>query len=201
MVVTMSPKGLPAVFGALALAGTLALASCTGEAGVRTVRGDWSGYSTTYLQHAANQGSLPTLVRGAAFPGQSADALEARVLGEMKDRPLGVGPIGFDALPTGAAKPALFVSLVFNPEPSFDSVAACDPARADRAGGPARADGTARVVAAFCSSQRLLSGTVGEASGLSDPADPRFGALVRLVMIDLFPPRDPNLGPSCDSCP
>lgn len=192
--------------GAMAAAATLVLAAiglaaCAGPDGVRTVRGDWSGYSTSYLHYAANKGSLPALIRGEVFPGVARDVLEARVLGEMTDRPLGVGRLGFDSMPAGPAKPPLFVSLVFNPAPSFDSAAACDPARADRAGGPARADGTTRVVAAFCSSQRLLSGTVGEPNGLSGEADPRFGELVRLVMIDLFPPHDANLGPSCDSCP
>lgn len=57
-----------------------------------------------------------------------------------------------------------------------------------------------QLVAAFCSSQRLLSGRVGMADGLKDADDPRFATLIRLVMIDLFPPYDPNLGPSCDSC-
>jgi hypothetical protein len=192
-------RGAAATIGSLALA--LVLAACTSSDGVRTVRGDWSGYSPSYLQYAAIKGSLPALIRGEAFPGVPRDAFAGRVLDEMKDRPFGVGALSFKALPAGSSKPPLFVSLVFNPEPSFDSAAACDPVMADRAGGPPNPDGATRVVAAFCSSQRLLSGTVGEASGLTGQADPRFGRLVRLVMVDLFPPREPNLGPSCDSCP
>lgn len=191
-------KGSVAV-GLLALA--VAVAGCTDRGGVRTVRGDISAYSPTYLQYAASRGALPAFIRGEAFPGMPRQALETRVLDEMKDRPLGVGPLSFNAMPPGAAKPPLFVSLVFNPEPSFDSRAACEPARADRAGGPARPDGSTRVVAAFCSSEKLLSGTVGEAGGLSGAADPRFGQLIRVVMSDLFPPYDPNLGPSIPSCP
>ena len=183
------------------LVAALAVGACAGNAGVRTIRGDWSGYSPTYLQYAASKGSLPTLVRGEAVSGAKGDEFAGRVLGAMKDRPLGVGPISFEAMTPASDKPPLFVSMIFNPDPSFDSVAACDPIRADRAGGPARPDGTTRGVAAFCSSQRLLSGTVGEAGALSGAADPKFDELVRLVMIDLFPQRDPNIGPGCTSCP
>ena len=143
---------------------------------------------------------MPTLVRGSAFNGSSAESFTTQVLKEVNGRPLGVGPLSFDAMPAGAAKLALFIAMVFNPAPSFDSYAACDPAQADQAGGAPRPDGSVQLVAAFCSSQRLLSGTVGMADGLKDADDPRFATLIRLVMIDLFPPYDPNLGPSCDSC-
>ncbi len=192
-------KAAVAIIAMLAFA--LVVGACTSSDGVRTVRGDWSSYSSQYLRYAPAKGSLPTMVKGSAIKGLSDEAFTARVLGEMKDRPLGVGPLSFGAMPGGAAKPSLFVALVFNPAAGFDSGAACDPALADQAGGQPQPDGSARVVAAFCSSQRLLSGTVGEASGLAGADDPRLGELIRLVMIDLFPPRDPNLGPSCGSCP
>ena len=186
----------------MVLAVTLVVGACAQiDTSVRTVKGDWSGYSQSYLQQAAKLGSMASIVAGRAFAGGSADAFRASVLNEVNGRPLGVGPLSFKAMPQGAATPALFVSFVFNPEPSFDSNAACDPAKANQAGGAPLADGSVRLVAAFCSSQRHLSGTVGMADGLASTDDPRFAALIRLVMIDLFPPHDPNFGPSCDSCP
>lgn len=106
--------------------------------GVRTVNGDWYSYSRSYLQHATKQGVLPTLVRGSAFNGSSAESFTTQVLKEVNGRPLGVGPLSFDAMPAGAAKLALFIAMVFDPAPGFDSYAACDPAQADQAGGAPR---------------------------------------------------------------
>lgn len=180
---------------------SVSLAACAGLGGVRTIRGDWTGYSPGYLQYAASKGSLATIVSGDAFAGTPTNAVEEHVLAEMSNRPFGVGPIAFVRYPFGQNTPALFVSMVFNPGPSFDSWAACDPERAPAAGGQARPDGSIRIVAAFCSSQRLLSGSVGYADGLSGLGDERFNRLIHLLSMDLFPPRDPNLGGGCDDCP
>lgn len=192
-------KGVAAMIGALALA--LVAGACASPGGVRTVKGDWYGYSPHYLQYAASRGSLPTIVAGSAVPNVAKPDFDRRVLDEMSGRPLGVGPLKFELMGSGGAKPPLFVSLVFNPELSYGGYEACDPALAGAAGRPAQRDGSTRVVAAFCSSQRLLTSTVGEADGLTGADDPRLVQLIRLVMVDLFPLRDPNVERSCTSCP
>lgn len=174
------------------------LVACAGLGGVQTIRGDWVAYSTQYLRYAASKGSLPTIVSGGAFADASAEAVEAHVLAELSARPLGVGPIAFVRYPFGQATPALFVSMVFNPAPSFDSMAACAPERAAAAGGQPSPDGSIRVVAAFCSSRQLLSGSVGYADSLSGLGDERFNRLIHLLSMDLFPLRDPNLGSGDD---
>jgi hypothetical protein len=186
----------------VAFASIVMLAACAID-GVRTVKGDNYAYSRSYLYYAAGSGPVPAIIRGNALPGLSQEAFSGRVLAEIKDRPLGVGPVTFAEVdPAKLGRTPLFVSFVFNPGSGFGGYDACTPAYAASAGGPARADGSARVVAAFCSSQRLLTETVGEVSGLTGPDDPRFGTLMRLVILDLFPPYDPNPGISrCDSCP
>jgi hypothetical protein len=179
----------------------LGLVACADFGGVRTIRGDWTGYSLKYLQYAASKGSLATIVSGGAFAGTPESDVAAHVRAELSERPYGVGPIAFVPYPLGETTPALFVSMVFNPAPSFDGWAACDPARAAASGGEPRPDGALRVVAAFCSSQRLLSESTGYAEGLSGLADERFNHLIHLLAMDLFPLRDPNLGVGCDDCP
>lgn len=189
-------------YAGAALASIAMVAACAND-GVRTVKGDNYAYSQSYLRYAAGRGPVPAIIRGNALPGLSQAAFAGRVLDEIKDRPLGVGPLSFAEVdPAKLGRAPLFVSFVFNPGPGFGSYDACNPAYAADAGGPVQPDGSARVVAAFCSSQRLLTETVGEVSGITGPDDPRFGKLMRVVMLDLFPPNDPNLGASpCDSCP
>jgi hypothetical protein len=185
-----------AAIGAAALLG----ASACSSGSVRTVRGDNYGYAPHYLHYAGSHQPVPALIEGNAIAGMPEHAFVSRVIDEMDDRPLGGGPIRFQPTDPAALKGPLYVSLVFNPEPGFDSYDACDPRRASEGGGAPRADRAARLVAAFCSTERLLSGTAGETE-VSGPDDPRLAQLIRVVMIDLFPLRDPNLGPSCDNCP
>jgi len=183
---------------ALLLVALAVIAGCT-DGTVRTVQGDYYGYRQVYLHYAASRGPVPALVRGTAFDGMSTRDFAQRVVEQMRNRPLGVGAIEFQTIEPDELETSLYVSLVFNPEPSFDSYDACDLQRADTAGRPTRPGHASRVVAAFCSTERLLSGTVGEAT-LTGPADPNFGKLIQQVLIDLFPPYDPDTG-ACDSCP
>lgn len=196
-----APSRLMAFGGLALIAGTvLGLGACTNGSGVHTVKGDDYAYHQDYLRYAASRGPVQTVVRGNAFGAGADGEFAGRVIGEMQDRPLGVGKVEFEPAEPAGLKGPVYVSMVFNPEPGFDSYDACAPERVDAAGGSAKAGQPARVVAAFCSTERLLSGTVGEAT-INGPDDPRFGELIRFVMLDLFPPRNPNLGPSCDSCP
>jgi len=178
---------------------TLGLSGCN-DGGVRTVKGDWYAYHQDYLRYAAGRGPIQTVVRGNAFNNVSPGTFTDTVISEMQDQPLGVGEVSFEPAEPSDLKGPVYVSLVFNPESGFGSYDACRRERVASAGGGPKPGEAARVVAAFCSTQKLLSGTEGVVS-LSGPNDPKFGELIRYVMIDLFPLSNPNLGPSCDSCP
>ena len=196
----MKRTGLFASVGLALLSGpVLGLTGCN-DGGVRTVKGEWYAYHPDYLRYAAGRGPIQTVVRGNAFNNVSAGAFSDTVIGEMQDQPLGVGHVSFAAAEPSDLKGPVYVSLVFNPESGFGSYDACRPERVASAGGGPKPGEAARVVAAFCSTQKLLSGTEGVAT-LNGPNDPKLGELIHYVMIDLFPPTNPNLGPSCDSCP
>ena len=60
----------------------------------------------------------------------------------------------------------------------------------DYQGGGKEPNGTARLIAAFCRSDRALSYLVGSVDGVTGPDDPKFVAFVRQATMRLFTPRD-----------
>ena len=182
------------IFGTMVAALLVAaLGACTSlqSDSVTAVRGNWYNYSPSYTRYAFSAGEVNTLIFGSAFDMPQA-TFEERVTDLMHGRPFWAPAARYTTQPSDSARDAFYVVLTFNPPDSYDGYDAC--AKRDL-GGEATLPHV-RVVGAFCSSVKLLSEVRASASGVTGPEDGLFARLVQRVVIELFPPRPPNLGPN-----
>lgn len=134
---------------------------------------------------AAYQGEVPVRVLGNAFAVEEGHFREA-VIAAMQEKNAG---------------PKLHFTEAEPPERIYDyrvtvafgaaGLGYNDLCRAALAPPPAAADGV-RARAAFCIGTRLISEISGRLLAANGPDDPRFQRLIGQMMLELFPPYDPN---------
>ncbi len=174
------------LLGGLLLAG--GLTACAGGA----VDSPYTGtYDPSMLRYVAGKGDLYTQVVGNPFEAPK-DEVERAVTGTMFGSHFGPD-VRFNTTRDPGNTSPYSVVLLFNPAPSVTAIQLCedpDPRLATAA------SGITRVMLAFCASGYRESSVTGRISGVTDPNDAAFRALIRQMTVQLFPPRslDPNGG-------
>ncbi len=87
---------------------------------------------------------------------------------------------------------------MFNPAPRVTAVRLCEDPDPQLA---TATSGQTRVMLVFCSSGYRETSVTGRISGVTDPDDAAFRALIRQMTMELFPPKNPDLidgGPDFD---
>ena len=179
------------LLGGLLLAG--GLTACAGGA----VDSPYTGtYDPSMLRYVAGKGALYTQIVGNPF-NASKDKVESVVTGTMFGAHFGPD-VRFSTKRDPDNTSPYSVVLLFNPAPSVTAIQLCadpDPQLATAA------SGQTRVMLAFCSSGYRETSVTGRISGVTDPDDAAFRALIRQMTMQLFPPKSPNLidgGPDFD---
>ena len=157
------------------------LAGCVGSTGVQVSPRYMSSYTTDDVRYAAKEGVRAEIV-GNPFAAEAQDQLEAVITESIAHDHFG------PTLPVYTEPPEDFISpyrvvMVFNP--TTRSYPLCEDTPE---AGPN--DGTVRVAAAFCASDRSLTEVKGSASDVQGPDDPRFRELISTMTLELFPPFD-----------
>ncbi len=174
------------LLGGLLLAG--GLAACAGGAVDTPYIGT---YDPSMLHYVAGKGALYTQIVGNPF-NASKDKVESVVTGTMFGAHFGPD-VRFSTKRNPDNTSPYSVVLLFNPAPSVTAIQLCkdpDPQLATAA------SGETRVMLAFCSSSYRETSVTGRISGVTDPDDAAFRALIRQMTMQLFPPKkpDPNGG-------
>ncbi|GIK96040.1 MAG: hypothetical protein BroJett029_02490 [Alphaproteobacteria bacterium] len=182
---------------AFALVAALALAGCSstpfGDAGkIHYVRVE-SGYSRSDFAYGAAGRDMTTEILGNPFPGISQAAFDQAVTDAMQGAHFG-RPTHFTTTPDDSARPVYRVRMLWNGPLSANGGRLCDGTDFEGGGGP-HPDGEARLLVAFCRSDRPATYLVGSIGGVTGPDDPRFVSFVRQVTTQLFPPRDGTFEP------
>jgi hypothetical protein len=175
----MGKLSLSAAMAAIALF----LSACSGVRVIEIV--GTQNYYNGAFEFATQSGSIKTIVLGSPF-GKEAGPIDAVTTGYMKGA--NRGPVvTFE--PARWTKPgnAFRVVVVFNGRVPFGHEAICKYGP-DIGSDPGLA--TARMDAAFCQGDYLLSSAEGYVDGLTGPDDPRFGELVKAVTLALIPAID-----------
>ncbi len=179
------------LLGGFLLAG--GLAACAGGAVDTPYNGT---YDSSMLRYVAGKGALYTQIVGNPFNAPK-DKVESVVTGSMFGAHFGPD-VRFSTKRDPDNTSPYSVVLLFNPAPSVTAIQLCknpDPqlATAD--------SGLTRVMLAFCASGYRESSVTGRISGVTDPDDAAFRALIRQMTMQLFPPKNPDLidgGPDFD---
>ncbi len=179
------------LLGGLLLAG--GLAACAGG----IVDTPYNGtYDPSMLRYVSGKGALYTQIVGNPF-GASKDKVESVVTGTMFGAHSGPDVRFSTKRDPGNTSPYSVV-LLFNPAPSVTAIQLCknpDPQLARAV------SGQTRVMLAFCSSGYRETSVTGRISGVTDPDDAAFRALIRQMTMQLFPRKNPDLidgGPDFD---
>ena len=171
------------LLGGFLLAG--GLAACAGS----IVDSPYTGtYDPSMLRYVAGKGALYTQIVGNPF-NASKDKVESVVTGTMFGAHFGPDVRFTTTRDPGNPSPYSVV-LLFNPAPSVTATQLCkdpDPRLATAA------SGETRVMLAFCASGYRETSVTGRISGVTDPDDAAFRALIRQMTVQLFPPKNPNL--------
>ncbi len=171
------------LLGGLLLAG--GLTACAGGA----VDSPYTGtYDPSMLRYVAGKGALYTQIVGNPF-NASKDKVESVVTGTMFGAHFGPD-VRFSTKHDPDNTSPYSVVLLFNPAPNVTEIQLCadpDPQLA------MAASGQTRVMLAFCSSGYQETSVTGRISGITDPDDAAFRALIRQMTMQLFPPKNPNL--------
>lgn len=169
----MSHSRIVLVFAAVCLA-----VGCAGPSVVQTSVDPYTQIASLY-DYGAGGRDLRLVVQGDPFglpPGVVARAVEAAAeVGTQRQ------PTHLALAPGPTARPNFSVVLAFSAALTVDGDALCR-------GGGEQSAGTAgrlRVVGAFCVSVRARTEAVGEVNA-DGPADPRFVALIRQLLLALF---------------
>jgi len=174
----------------LVLAGVLVGAAACANTTVHSVSDSSARYTPNQVNYVTSSGEVRTVILGNPFAMSKVD-FDNSVTSHMEGRPLWSSHARYTTHPSDQAKTAYHVAMAFNPPENYDADDVC--ASRDSAASPGSA-GNIRIVAAFCSADTRLSDTLVYGGGASGPTDPVFVKMIRQVMLDLFPQRDPNVG-------
>lgn len=171
------------------IAAALALCAC---ADTSTIHSSYynSGYTPGHVQLAAASGPALAVIRNDPFP---TDRNNEGVLAAMQARNFGPR-MYFTQTPRPDDKYGYKVVMNFGPSIYGSSYSCAYEATPPSSTPPS---GPITVSAAFCVGNTLLtdaSGSIGEATG---PTDPRFHRLIGDIMVALTPPYDPRRGDDC----
>lgn len=143
-------------------------------------------YDPGELRYVAGKGSLHTQVVGNPFatpPEEVERAVTAAMYGAHAGPRVRFSPEADPRNPSPYR-----VVMVLNPAPGVAEGSVCtSAASADAAVGE-----PLRVVAAFCAGSDRETSVSGRVDGATGPDDPAFGALIRQMTAQLFPPRNPQ---------
>lgn len=178
---TKGNEGMRITQGFGGLVCLVGLAGCIGSPGVWVSPRYMSSYTTDDVRYAAKEGVRAQIV-GNPFAAEAQDQLEAVITESIANDHFG------PTLPVYTEPPEDFISpyrvvMVFNP--TTGSYPLCE--NTPEAGPN---DGTVRVAAAFCASDRSLTEVKGSASDVRGPDDPRFRELISTMTLELLPPFD-----------
>ncbi len=176
-------KAMRVSFGLLL--GGLLLAACAGS----IVDSPYTGtYDPSMLRYVAGKGALYTQIVGNPF-NASKNKVESVVTGTMFGAHFGPDVRFSTTRDPGNTSPYSVV-LLFNPAPSVTATQLCEDPDPQLA---TAASGQTRVLLAFCASGYRETSVTGRISGVTDPDDAAFRALIRQMTVQLFPPKNPNL--------
>ncbi len=143
-------------------------------------------YDPGMLNYAAAQGGMPTEVVGNPFDAPK-EQVDQAVANNMTGSHFGP-ELAFTTEVSPDSLSPYRVVMLFDPAPSARSYELCSDPNQPRA----PEAGRLRLMAAFCSSDTVITSTAGWISKPQRVTDPAFGRLVRQIAIVLFPLRDPN---------
>lgn len=172
------------------IAVSLLLGSCAGDWG-NTGRIDYSridgAYSRRDFAYAGSGRDMTTEIYGNPFRDVAKADFDSAVTSAMAGAHFGPAT-NFTTTPGDTARPTYRVRMLWNGPRSASPSALCRDTPEGAGGGSE--SGTARLVAAFCRSDRAVTYVVGSVDDVNGPDDARFLGFVRQVTHQLFPPRD-----------
>lgn len=171
---------------AVAAVGVVLAACAAGGARVQPVY--IGSYDPEMLNYAASKGAMLTEVVGNPF-GAPKERVDAAVIGSMTGAHFGPRLAFTTKAPPDYASPYRIV-MFFNPAPNAQAIQICSNADQPTAAQP----NELRMLAAFCSSDTVVTSIKGSVADVTAPTDSAFRGLIRSLMVELFPPRDPDLG-------
>lgn len=172
------------------LGAALLLGACAGDWG-NTGRIDYSridgAYSRRDFAYAGSGRDMRTEIYGTPFLGVAKVEFDKAVTDAMRGAHFGPAT-NFTTTPGDSARSTYRVRMLWNAPRSASPSRLCEGTPEDP--GAISEDGRARLIAAFCRSDRAITYVVGSVDDVSGPDDPRFVGFVRQVTHRLFPPRD-----------
>ena len=174
----------------VALVALAALAACS--PGIYSVTQE-RAYSPAEFRYAAQDKDLLTVIRGNPFETEDAlfrDAVLAAMLPENWGFDVALAPrTRLTEQPGVSARTEYFVAVLF--DGSDDEAMDMCRGIGVASEGPSAADGEAgNARRAFCRNGQVLSMTLAELDGITDPLDEPFRRLVARLTRELFPQRD-----------
>jgi hypothetical protein len=170
----------------LAVVALGALSACAGTATVQPAN-ITSAWEPGILQYIASRGGLPTKIVGNPLLAPD-EQVHATVRDTMAKSHFGPDFPFLAEAPQGFSSPyRMVVVLDAVASPAYHKLCAEPglPGAAKKADG-----GEVRVSAALCAGDSMVTGTAGRVSGVRDPADPAFIALIAQVSHELLPRKD-----------
>ncbi len=163
-----------------------ALTACT-AGGIIVQPPTIGSYDPEMLGYAASRGALLTQVVGNPF-GLPQQEVEAAVVDSMVG--IRFGPrVKFSTRVSAAQASPYRVVVLLNPAPGAQVGRLCS----DFTQPTAAVSDKLRAMAAFCSDDTVVTSVTGLVFGVRGPKDPAFRGLIRGMVGELFPRRDPDL--------
>ena len=148
-------------------------------------------YDPEMLGYAASRGALLTQVVGNPF-GLPQQEVEAAVVDSMAG--VQIGPrVKFSTRVSAAQASPYRVVVLLNPAPGAQVAQLCGAATQPTTQSIGAVSDKLRAMAAFCSDDTVVTSVAGSAAGVRGPKDPAFRGLIRGMVRELFPRRDPDL--------
>lgn len=152
-------------------------------------------YDPEMLGYAASRGALLTQVVGNPF-GLPRQEVEAAVVDSMAGARAG-SRVRFSTRVSAAQASPYRVVVLLDPAPGAQAARLCGDSAQPTAQPTTQPTGAVsdklRVMAAFCSNDVVVTSVTGSAAGVRGPKDPAFRGLIRGMVGELFPRRDPDL--------
>lgn len=172
----------------------VALTACA-AGGIVLQPPDIGSYDPEMLGYAASRGALLTQVAGNPF-GLPQQEVDAAVVDSMAGSRVGAR-VKFSTRVSEKQASPYRVVILLNPAPGTQAARLCGDFTQLIAQPTARSPGVAsdklRAMAAFCSNDVVVTSVAGSVAGAPGPKDPAFRGLIRGMVGELFPRRDPDL--------
>ncbi len=148
-------------------------------------------YDPEMLGYAASRGALLTQVVGNPF-GLPQQEVEAAVVSSMVGARFGPR-VRFSTRVSAAQASPYRVVVLLNPAPGAQVGRLCGDSTQPTAQSTGAVSDKLRAMAAFCSDDTVVTSVTGSVFGVRGPKDPAFRGLIRGMVGELFPSRDPDL--------